>query len=102
MKCIINCLDKNVSWIREFFPGTTPYLLKFANKFYLEYLIDYCILNGIREIRIVSDNPSGDVYRVLGDGSKYGVDLSFATSVPESKLSEVIQKTATFVPWMIC
>ena len=96
MKCIINCLDKNVSWIREFFPGTTPYLLKFANKFYLEYLIDYCILNGIREIRIVSDNPSGDVYRVLGDGSKYGVDLSFATSVPVSKLSEVIQKNRNF------
>ncbi|MEG1979875.1 MAG: NDP-sugar synthase [Victivallaceae bacterium] len=96
MKCIINCLDKNVSWIREFFPGTTPYLLKFANKFYLEYLIDYCILNGIREIRIVSDNPSGDVYRVLGDGGKYGVNFSFATSVPESTLAEVISKNRSF------
>ncbi len=96
MKCIINCPEKSALWTQEFFPELDPYLLKFANKPYLEYLIDFCILNGISEIRIVSDNPTLELHEFLSDGKQYGVNFSFATGTPEGTFRNLIDKNSSF------
>ncbi len=96
MKAIISCPEKSTLWTRDYFPELDPYLLKFANKPYLEYQIDFCILNGITEIRIVSDNPTIELHEFLGDGKQYGVNFSFATGTPESSFREIIEKNSFF------
>ncbi len=96
IKCIIHCPEKSVAWAKNFFPGLDPYLLRFGNKPYLEFLIDFCILNGISDIRIASDNPSKEIYDLLGDGKKYGVNLSFAAIMPDSSPRMVVEKNMAF------
>jgi len=96
MKCIIHCPESNTVWAKNFFPGQDPYLLRFGNKPYLEFLIDFCILNDISDIRIVSDNPGKEIYDLLGDGKKYGVNLSFAAIMPDSSPRMVVEKNMAF------
>ncbi len=96
MKCIINCPGKHAAWVREFFPGIPPYLLKFANKPYIEFLIEFCILNKINDVRVVTDDPSQEMYEVLGDGSRYGIRISFAATTPDSSLRSIVEKNISF------
>ena len=58
MKALIVCpVRGNTEWDR-YFPGYPVYMLPFANKPAIEFMLDYCILSGIRDVRIVSDEDS--------------------------------------------
>lgn len=97
MKCIIHCPAGSTGWIQTFFPDYPPYLLKFGNKPYLEFLIDFCILSGIKEIRLVTDIPVPEVYRHFGRGQQFGVKLSYASMPPSSHFKKIIQKNMAFI-----
>ncbi|MDD3886122.1 MAG: NDP-sugar synthase [Victivallaceae bacterium] len=80
MKCIISCPAAAAAWVGQYFYGMPRYLLPICNKPYLEYLIDFCKLNNISDIKIISDDADPQIERHFGDGSTFGVSLSYAAS----------------------
>ena len=96
MKAILYCPESSTEWIRKFFPDYPPYLLRFGNKPYLGFLVDFCILSGIREIRIVSDNPTSELYDHFGDGMPLGIQISYAAAHPEETLKKLLLKNRAF------
>lgn len=97
MKCLINCPYKNTEWVNKYIPEMHPYLLKLVNKPLIEYYIDFCILNKIKDIRIISDKGLRHIEEHLGDGSKWGVAISYSISRPEDRLKTTLLKNKNFV-----
>ena len=97
MKCIINCRNDSSQWIEKYFPDISAYMLKILNKPLIEYYIDFCVLLGIKEIRIVSDIPGMELDKFLSDGMQWGVHISYALSKPGDKLDKIIKKNSDFV-----
>ena len=97
MKCIINCSSSENLWIKDFFPSVQPYLLKILNKTLIEYYIDFCVLLGISEIKIVSDSSDKELQEYLSDGTQWGVEISYSLSKNEDSLKNIISKNMGFV-----
>jgi len=97
MKCIINCSNDSSQWVEKYFPDISPYMLKILNKPLIEYYIDFCVLLGIKDIKIVSDIPSMELDKFLSDGIQWGVHISYALSKPGDKLDGIIKKNSEFV-----
>lgn len=96
MKGIIFAKTEGIDWVSTVFDNMNPYMLKIVNKPLLEYYIDFFYLNDIREIRIVEDFPSMELKDFCGDGSKWGVDISFSLSRPEDGIEKVLKKNKKF------
>lgn len=96
MKALIQCFSSGTEWVSEFFPGYPAYLLRFANKPYLEYQVDLCILAGIREIRIVTDFPTSELREYFGNGEKWGVRISWAVASPSASLHDLLHQNSAF------
>lgn len=77
MRGIIDC-TKKVPWVNDYFPGEPPYLLPIANKPYLEYLVDYCVLQKIKVIYLLCSEYQRRVYlNVLGNGERWSIRLCY-------------------------
>lgn len=96
MKCIIISRTSDAQWVQRFFPGSDPYLIKFVNKPLIEYYIDYCFLNGIKKIRIVSDSPSSDLRNYCSNGEKWGVEISYSLYREDDTDEKIISKNSRF------
>ncbi len=96
MKCIINCPARSVEWVREAFPGLSPYLLPVGNKPYLEYLVDFCALSGIRAVRVVSDEPDPEVRETLGAGERWNLEISYGTVSDGLSPQDVVNRNRGF------
>lgn len=96
MRAILYCSERSTRWAEEFFPNADPYLLKFGNKPYLEFLTDFCVLVGIYEIRIVSDSSTSSLMDHMGDGSKYGVEFSYALASGNESIPSIVEKNLSF------
>jgi len=96
MKAILVCREKSGCWVRKSFPGMSPYVLKILNKPLLEYFIDFCVLMGVRQIRIVQDDPAPDVEGALGDGRRWGVELSYLPVREEDEIPTILAKNRAF------
>lgn len=97
MKAIIYCADNSVKWVRDGFPRCSPYLLEIGNKPFLEYLIDFCVLAKIRQIRIVQDEYDERVREHLGDGKRWNVELSYTTAKQDSLVNAIEQHNRGFI-----
>ena len=96
MKALIIVKAKEISWIRRIFSNQHPLLIKICNKPYLEYLVDFAILCGCREIRLVTDTPIGEVETLLNDGSRWGIKLSYAPLRESDDLDDALEKNSGF------
>jgi len=96
MKCLINCKDHFASWANEYFGDVAPYMLKILNKPLLEYYVDFCSLLKIEEIRIISDNPDVQVGEYFGDGSKWGIKISYGFAKINDTLKDIYLKNEAF------
>ena len=96
MKCLINCGHDSDLWTHKIFPGTHPYLLKILNKPLIEYYIDFCVLTGIKDIRISSDSSEEELRNFLADGTQWGVNISYSMSKPGDNLKNIILKNKQF------
>ncbi len=94
MKCLIHCPERDIAWVKEYFPGISPYLLNIANKPYLEYLVDYCLLQGVSSIKIATDMPIDDMEAVLGHGERWRIDISYVMVPPEYSTCDVYSRHA--------
>jgi hypothetical protein len=96
MKTIILIRESDHKWVRRMFPDRHPLLMPLCNKPAVEYLIDLSVLAGCRDIRIVSDISMDDVQRICEDGTRWGVDISYANMQPGDTFDRVIEKNRKF------
>ncbi|MFO7895643.1 MAG: hypothetical protein R6U84_01740 [Candidatus Cloacimonadales bacterium] len=96
MKCLINCVDAESSWLKDVMPGLFPHFLRILNKPLLEYFIDFCALNGIAEIRIVKSDPTAEMEHYFSSGPQKGLNISYVMGKAGDTLSKVLLKNSGF------
>jgi len=84
------------AWLREQFRGRHPLLVTLCNKPFIEFLIDFSILAGARAIRIVSDGPIAELEQYCGNGSRWGIEMSYAHMLPEDGRTRILEKNRRF------
>lgn len=97
MKCIINCRTTGAQWIEDYFPQSSAYMLRIANKSLLEYFVDFCELIGVDQVRIVMDEPNMEVEEFFNDGSRWGENISYSISRASDSIDEIIHKNSSFI-----
>jgi NDP-sugar pyrophosphorylase family protein len=96
MKGLIIAKEEPTAWVKNYFRGIDPYLLKIANKPLLEYFVDLMEMIGIQEIRFVYDYPSCEINKHFGDGTKWGMKFSYSLSKTEDSLKKIYLKNISF------
>jgi NDP-sugar pyrophosphorylase family protein len=96
MKALIFVKAKELDWIKPIFSNQHLLLIKICNKPYLEYLVDFAILCGCREIKLVTDAGIGEVETLLDDGSRWGIKLSYAPIRETDNLEDALEKNSGF------
>jgi acetyltransferase-like isoleucine patch superfamily enzyme len=96
MKCIIYSPPSHTEWVQEFFPGINPYFLKYLNKPLLEYYIDFCVLLGIGDVRLINHETVSDLEEYFENGTQWGISLSYGFAKLEDSLQQVLSKNRKF------
>ncbi len=96
MRCLINCVDIESTWMKEVMPGLFPHYLRIVNKPLLEYFIDFCALNKIVDIRIVKSDPTSEMENYFRSGPQKGLNLSYVMGRANDSLKKVILKNSNF------
>ncbi|MEI8185360.1 MAG: NDP-sugar synthase [Chlorobiaceae bacterium] len=96
MKTIIITKGIEYRWLRDIFPGRHPLLVTLCNKPFIEFLIDFCILAGSTGIRIISDEVMSDLEKHCENGSRWGVEISYANLLPTDNVQKAIEKNSRF------
>jgi len=96
MKALISLKERDCSWVREILQQSHPAMVAIANKPLLEYLVDFAILNGCREVRIVMDEPGSDLENYFGEGNRWGAKISYGVSRTDDSLEQVLYKNSRF------
>lgn len=96
MRCLIYAKSDETLWLKDYFPGLEPYLLKIVNKPLLEYALDLLSLLKVNEVRVVSDASIKEVEEHFGTGSKWGLKISYALARPGDSLKSVYLKNHSF------
>jgi NDP-sugar pyrophosphorylase family protein len=97
MKCLIYCHLDGADWTREYFSDAEPYLLRIGNKPLLEFFIEFCALNKIREIYLARSDRGQEVSSYFGDGSKWDIDLKYLDFDCVAGLEKVLESTKELV-----
>ena len=96
MKTIIITKELNYPWLHDILPGRHPLLVPLCNKPFIEFLIDFSILAGSNAIRIISEETINDVERFCEKGDRWGIDISYANSLPSDSLNKILEKNSRF------
>ncbi len=96
MKALIYCKSGKIDWIAKNFGDESSYLLQIVNKPMLEYYIDFCALKQVNEVRIVSTDDDGSVSRHFGDGSNWGLKISYGLAKEDDSIGSVYLKNKGF------
>ncbi len=96
MRALICIREKDYAWVTTTFPGRHPAMIRICNKPLLEYLIDFVILNGCTEVRLILDEPSAEIERYFGSGSRLGIEVSFSNSKPSDSIDTLLEKNSKF------
>ncbi len=73
------------------------HLIPIANKPILHYAIEAATAAGIREIGIVVNADSDEVPKAIGDGSRWGVRITYIPQVAPGGLAQVVALAEQFV-----
>lgn len=92
MKCLIYCREQNMEWVRHYLSDAEAYMLHIGNKPLLEFFIEFCVLNEIKDIRIVRKNDSSEIDAYLGDGSKWDINLDYAGLENDLELEDMLKE----------
>ncbi len=96
MKALLFCPVQSDSELTRYFPDYPVYLLPFANKPAIEFMLDYCFLSGIREIRIVSEDDSEVMRARFRNSEVLGMSISFEGVRSALSLKQVIRQNMAF------
>ena len=73
------------------------HLIPIANKPILYYAIEAAVAAGIGEIGIVHNADSQEVPKYIGDGSKWGVNITYIPQQSPGGLAQVVQLAENFI-----
>ncbi|HID40496.1 MAG TPA: glucose-1-phosphate thymidylyltransferase [Calditrichaeota bacterium] len=73
------------------------HLIPIANKPILHYAIDYCVEAGIKEIGIVYAADSTAVPDAIGDGSQWGINITYIPQEAPLGLAHVVKIAQDFI-----
>ncbi len=73
------------------------HLIPIANKPIIHYAIEYCAEAGITDIGIVHNADSDAIPKALGDGSQFGVKLTFIPQEAPLGLAHVVKISQDFI-----
>ncbi len=93
MKCLIYCREHGMEWIRRYFSDAEAYMLHIGNKPLLEFFVEFCVLNEVKDVHIVQKGLSNEIEDYFGDGSKWDMNLSYMGLDEELELEEVISSS---------
>ena len=93
MKALLFCPVPNDSELMRYFPDYPVYLLPFANKPAIEFMLDYCFLSGIREIKIVSEDDSEVLRARFRNNEALGMSISCEGVKPSLSLKQILLLT---------
>ena len=96
MKALLFCLSQGNDWLKRYFPNHPVYLLPFANKPAIEYILDYCFLSGIRDVRIVSDEESEVLRAQYRNGEMLSMNISFGSVSSTCSFKRIIQQNKAY------
>jgi hypothetical protein len=96
MKALLLCSTQENIWSRQFFPNHPVYLLPFANKPAIEYILDYCFLCGIRDIRIICDEESEALRAQYRNGEMLSMNIEFGSMSSTRSLKRIILQNKAF------
>lgn len=96
MKCLIYCSKDSSGWLKKFFPDIHPLIVNILNKPLLEYFIDFCVLQNIKDIRVIKNDPNNLLEDYFKDGTQWGVNISYSLAKENDEPKKLIQKNASF------
>lgn len=82
--------------MQDFFPGINPYFLKYLNKPLLEFYIDFCVMLGISEVRLINHETASELEEYFEDGTQWGIKLTYSFAKPEDDLERILAKNRKF------
>jgi hypothetical protein len=91
MKCFIYCSRKGTHWTRQYFSDAEPYMLRIGNKPLLEFYIEFCALNGIKDIYIGEKGFSREIREHFGDGAKWDLNINYLPLNEDDKVQKIIR-----------
>ncbi len=97
MKTLLVIKTSDIAWMLPPLGERTPLLAPVCNKPLIEYWLDFAILCGSRHIRLATDMPLSGVEAVFGDGSRWGVELTYAPVRETDDLAAVLAKNNRYV-----
>ncbi|TCD48543.1 sugar transferase [Chlorobium sp. N1] len=96
MKSLFIVRKSEHAWICRQFSAEHPLLVTLCNKPFIEFLLDFAILAGADAIRIVSDGQTAPIEAYCGNGSRWGIDISYAHMRPEDDRERIMEKNSRF------
>ena len=90
MKCLIYCQEHEMEWIRNYFSDAEAYMLHIANKPLLEFFVDFCALNEIKDIYIALESTLIEPSTYFTDGSRWDTNINYITLNKERTFEAVI------------
>lgn len=90
MKCLIYCRSKGAEWTRRYFSDADPYMLDIGNKPLLEFFIEFCYLNGVKDIYIAQKKDSEEVRKYFQDGTSLDMNINYISFSKDLDLEEFI------------
>ena len=90
MKGIIYCHERGTEWARQYFSDAEPYMLSIGNKPLLEFFVEFCVLNAIKDIYIFQKEISDEIKKYFGDGSKWDINIGYVTLDEEPGLEGIL------------
>jgi len=96
MKALIIMKEAQCGWLREIIPNQHPGMMPLCNKPLLEYLLDFTVLCGCDHIRFVMDSPDSGLEDYFGNGSRWGVALSYSPARTSDDLDTTLKKNSRF------
>ena len=96
MKALLFCSVCGNTELNRYFPGYPVYMLPFANKPAIEFMLDYCFLSGIRDVRIVSDEESDILRTQYRNGETLGLSISYNGGIRGQSIKRAIRQNMSF------
>ncbi|MGL1933091.1 MAG: NDP-sugar synthase [Desulfotalea sp.] len=96
MKALIIIREKHSSWLREFFPAIHPAMIPICNKPLLEYQVDFVLLCGCNDVRIIVDEASSAIDDYFRKGDRWGANITSNISKHDDSIDMIIEKNSTY------
>lgn len=96
MKALLVLREKDCGWLREISPSIYPAMFPVCNKPLLEYFVDFAILNGCSDIRVLMDKPGKDIESYFNQGHRWGIAMSYGSFMDEENIDQILIKNSGY------